>query len=131
MPLTPAADGSPTYSVVVGQGAGRVNLTAAGDVRIVQAGATNASTGWERRGRAGGDHFAELSNLGDRIRQQVTASLASAGINIETGEMNLGRGDRKRGSARVSPVATAASFRARGRRRLCRLHLRPTNKSPS
>ena len=112
VPLTPAADGSPTFSAAVGQGAGRVNLTAEGDIRITQAGSAAAGASWERRGHAGGDPFAELGNLGERIRQQVTASLASAGINIDTGEMNLGRGDRKRGPAGFPPPPPPA--RARG-----------------
>ncbi len=92
VPLTPAADGSPTFTATLGQGAGRVSLTAAGDVRVTQAGAATAGGSWERRGRGGGDPFADLSNLGERIRQQVSASLASAGINMETGEANMGRG---------------------------------------
>jgi hypothetical protein len=35
-----------------------------------------------------------LSGLGDRIRQQVTASLAAAGINMETSQVNAARGTR-------------------------------------
>lgn len=91
VPLTPAADGSPTFTAILGKGSGRVSLVAGGDVRITQAGAAAAGRSWERRGRGGGDPFADLNTLGDRIRQQVSASLASAGINIETGEINLGR----------------------------------------
>ncbi len=113
VPLTPAADGSPNFSGAVGRGAGRMDLTARGDVRVAQAGGPAAGTGWERRGRAGGDPFAELSGLGDRIRQQVTASLAAAGINMEPGEINVGRGARLReGRGRRRPL-NAQSHRRR------------------
>jgi hypothetical protein len=94
VPLTPAADGSPNFSGTVGRGSGRMDLTARGDVRVAQAGVQAAETNWERRGRVGGDPFAELSGLGERIRQQVTASLAAAGVNMETGEVQVGRGGR-------------------------------------
>jgi DUF4097 and DUF4098 domain-containing protein YvlB len=94
VPLTPAADGSPNFSAAVGRGAGRLSLAARGDVRVAQTGAQTGGAGWERRSRAGGDSFAELNGLGDRIRQQVTASLAAAGINMETGETHVGRGGR-------------------------------------
>jgi hypothetical protein len=94
VPLTPAADGSSNFTGAVGRGTSRLDLAARGDVRVAQAGAQAAGAGWERRGRPGGDPFAELNGLGDRIRQQVTASLAAAGINMETGEVNIGRGGR-------------------------------------
>jgi len=117
VPLTPMGDGSPTFSASVGQGTGRVNLVARGDARITHVGAPKTGTSWEPRGRTGSDPFAELSNLGERIRQQVTTSLASAGIIIETGEPNLGRGDRKRGQRGYPPSSppppTPPSARAR------------------
>ena len=113
VPLSPAADGLSNFSGAVGRGAGRMTLTARGDVRVAQDGAEAAATSWERRGRAGSDSFAELSGLGDRIRQQVTASLAAAGINMETGEINVGRGARPPRtpppSERAKPSPPAAS----------------------
>lgn len=93
--LTPAGDGAPTFSATLGQGASRIDATSHGDLRISREGGEKAGR-WEKRGRRGDDSFAELSNLGDRIRQQVTASLASAGINMETGETSWG-GKRGRG----------------------------------
>ncbi len=93
--LTPAGDGAPTFSATLGQGASRIDATSHGDLRISREGGEKAGR-WEKRSRRGDDSFAELSNLGDRIRQQVAASLASAGINMETGETNWG-GKRGRG----------------------------------
>jgi hypothetical protein len=94
--LTPAADGSPTFTATLGRGTGRITLNVNGDLRIAQAGASHG--GEFRTGRGGFEARArmdDLSNLGERIRQQITASLASAGINVETGEINLGpRGPR-------------------------------------
>lgn len=87
--LTPASDGAPVFSATLGQGAGRISVTSHGDLRIGREGGAKAGR-WEKRGRRSDDSFAELNNLGDRIRQQVAASLASAGINLETGETNLG-----------------------------------------
>ncbi len=113
VPLTPAADGSPNFSGTVGRGAGRMDLAARGDVRVAQAGAQAAGTSWERRGRAGGDPFAELSGLGDRIRQQVTASLAAAGINMETGDINVGRSRGARAARGRRRPPNAQSHRRR------------------
>ena len=100
VPLTPTTDGSLNFSGAVGRGAGRMDLAARGDVRVAQAGGPAAGPSWERRGRAGGDSFAELSGLGDRIRQQVTASLAAAGISMEPGEINMGRGAARSAGSR-------------------------------
>ena len=93
VPLTPAGDGTPNFTAATGSGNVGLTLNAAGDVRISQAGATGGGKNYERRGR-GGDPLTDLSNLGDRIRQQVMTSLASAGINIETGEVAWSRGGR-------------------------------------
>lgn len=86
--LTPAADGSPTFTAVVGQGACRVNLSSGGDVRISQPGADAARAAADVHGPTSPE---DLRNLGERIRRQVMASLAAAGIHIEEG---LGRGPR-------------------------------------
>jgi hypothetical protein len=80
--LTPAADGAPAFSAVVGQGSGRISLTSAGDVRIAQAGVNATSAAADVRGPTTPE---DLRTLGDRIRQQVTASLAAAGITVEGG----------------------------------------------
>ncbi len=95
--LTPAADGSPTFTAVTGQGTCRVNLISAGDVRISQAGADAARAAADTRGPASPE---DLRNLGERIRQQVMASLAAAGIHIEEG---TGRGPRGARPARPAP----------------------------
>ncbi len=86
--LTPAADGSPSFSATLGQGACRITMQGRGDLSISHHGERSKESRWERRSRRSSDPFADLSNLGDRIRQQVAASLASAGINLETGELD-------------------------------------------
>jgi hypothetical protein len=83
MPLTPAADGSANYTAVLGRGATRVSLSGNGDLRVAQPAVARQAGG--RSGPPidiGGETegLADLRNLGDRIRQQVTASLAAAGI---------------------------------------------------
>ncbi len=92
LPLTPSADGSTTYTAALGAGKVRVVLASNGDLRIEAAagGREEVRGPWERGRGPGGDPFAELSGLGERIRQQVSASLAAAGINPDSGEMNFG-----------------------------------------
>jgi DUF4097 and DUF4098 domain-containing protein YvlB len=103
VPLTPMADGTPTFSATIGEGASEIHLAGRGDLRVTQEGASGK--GWQGHGAAEGDPFADLHNLGDRIRQQVSASLAAAGINIESGEINWGRGARGfRGPRPVPPA---------------------------
>lgn len=103
--LTPSADGSTTYTATVGEGKASVALTANGDLRVEAAagGREDVRGPWDRRRGRGDDPFADLSGLGERIRQQVTASLAAAGINTETGEidMNLGFGRVRAGRGRA------------------------------
>lgn len=89
--LSPAADGTPTYSATVGAGATRLELTSGGDLRVTRAGAEEATRADWRGRRAKDEPFAEFANLGERIRQQVAASLASAGIDVETGEFKGSR----------------------------------------
>jgi hypothetical protein len=76
--LTPSPDGAPVFTAVLGRGSGRLSITGGGDVRISQAGSEG------RPGVASGN----WNDLGERIRQQVTASLAAAGIKPGTGELN-------------------------------------------
>ncbi len=106
VPLTPMADGTPTFSATTGEGTSQIHLSGRGDMRITQDGASGK--GWHGHGAAEGDPFAELHNLGDRIRQQVSASLAAAGINLESGEFNWSRGTRGfRGPRPVPPTPPA------------------------
>ncbi len=100
LPLTPTGDGTTTYTASLGAGSVQIALTNGGDLRIEADGVDATRGAWERGRDAGTDPFAELSTLGDRIRRQVAASLAAAGINPETGEINLGRGRAPRTSAR-------------------------------
>lgn len=97
--LAPTADGAPTYSATVGADGARLTLSGRGDVRITRAGAEAAQDGWGGR-REKEDPFAEFATLGDRIRQQVSASLAAAGIDIETGDFKRLRGWRNIRGAR-------------------------------
>jgi hypothetical protein len=94
IPLIPTADGTPTYTATTGTGASRVTVNAGGDLRIARAGGPRAGASWERKRGQDHDLLPDLSGLGERIRQQVTASLTSAGINLETGEVSIGRGGR-------------------------------------
>lgn len=89
--LTPAGDGTPTFTATIGQGTCRVHLTGAGDVRITQIGADAARAAADVHGPASPE---DLRNLGERIRQQVMASLAAAGIHIEEGMSRGPRGPR-------------------------------------
>ncbi len=93
VPLTPANDGTPAFSATVGQGASQITLNGRGDLRITRAGTADAIPHSERAAHNPGPTHpaADLSGLGERIRQQVTASLASAGINVDTGEVNWSR----------------------------------------
>jgi len=104
LPLTPTADGTPTYSATVREGKVRMVVTSGGDLRIEATGSSgeDAHAGWDRRRSPGSDLFGDLSTLGDRIRQQVTASLAAAGINPDTGEINIGRGRSARATFKGS-----------------------------
>ena len=96
--LTPNADGSPTFSATLGQGACRILLTARGDVRIAQEG-----TAGKARTVRDEEPLVELGNLGERIRRQVAASLAAAGINIETGERSWAWSYGRRGRGAAPP----------------------------
>lgn len=94
--LTPATDGLPAFTATLGSGAGRMSLSSGGDLRIDQIGV-------EPRAKAAPD---PLSNLGERIRRQVSASLATAGIDIETGEIRWSRGGRVQAGKATRPPST-------------------------
>ena len=85
--LIPATDGSPTFSATVGAGVGRISVDSGGDLRIAYA--SNRGRTPERF-----ESLQELAGLGERIRQQVTASLAAAGIQVD---ISSGRHDHPRG----------------------------------
>jgi DUF4097 and DUF4098 domain-containing protein YvlB len=102
-PLTPAANGSPSFTARLGRGSGRINVTSRGDLRVSQAGG-------EARGRA---TSGMMGDLGERIRQQVSASLAAAGINIETGEVDWGWSGPVRGMRIHKTARPSAAERSR------------------
>ncbi|MBM4456930.1 MAG: hypothetical protein FJ011_04025 [Chloroflexi bacterium] len=96
--LTPATDGIPTFTASLGDAAVKITVSSGGDLRISQRGdkgpavETGRRPRWDAPGRHGLDH---LGDLGERIRQQVRASLAAAGISIDMGEATwLGRGPK-------------------------------------
>jgi hypothetical protein len=79
-PLVHSSDGTAAYIATLGRGTAQFNLTAGGDLRIVQGdGATQG------KARTSTPH--DLGDLGERIRRQVNASLVAAGISVrgETG----------------------------------------------
>jgi DUF4097 and DUF4098 domain-containing protein YvlB len=98
--LTPAPDGTANFTAVVGRGTGRLSVESGGDLRLKFAGASGAAE--TREGRAANTE--NWSDLGERIRQQVSTSLAAAGINLDTGEVNFNwkRGSRGPRGARNS-----------------------------
>ena len=107
--LTPTADGMPTFTATIGQGTGRVNVISGGDMRITQAGAAGPRVAADMRDSATPE---DLRNLGDRIRQQVTTSLAAAGIMVEGGHgPKPARSARPASPARPAAPQTPASMR--------------------
>jgi hypothetical protein len=88
VPLTPAADGSAAFTCTLGHGTAHISLVSGGDLRLAQGG------GGER-GKARSKASPDFSDLGERIRQQVSASLAAAGISV-SGEASWGGRDRPR-----------------------------------
>jgi len=107
--LTPTADGTPTFTATIGQGTGRVNVISGGDMRITQAGAAGPRVAADMRDSATPE---DLRNLGDRIRQQVTTSLAAAGIMVEGGHgPKPARSARPASPARPAAPQTPASMR--------------------
>ncbi len=99
--LTPTTDGTTTYNATLGRGAVRITLLGGGDVRIAQPGARAGAIPDSRSHEI--SDFADLRNLGDQIRQQVTTSLAAAGIH--TGPA----GGRPRGARPPAPERPRSS----------------------
>ena len=98
------------------------SITAAGDLRISLEGARSdaehepSPAGWQ--------------DLGERIRQQVTASLAAHGIDLDRGEFNFEGWTAERGPKghrRRGPTAAANELR-RHRGRLSRRYLPVTER---
>jgi hypothetical protein len=85
-PLTPAPDGAAAFTATLGRGAAHISLESGGDLRIV-------AKGSGERDRARSKPAPDVSDLGERIRQQVSASLAAAGIGI-SGEASWGGRER-------------------------------------
>ena len=85
-PLTPAADGAAAFTATLGRGTAHISLDSGGDLRIVQKGSGE-------RDRARSKPTPDVSDLGERIRQQVSASLAAAGIGM-SGEAGWGGRER-------------------------------------
>jgi hypothetical protein len=100
--LTPAGDGSPTFTANLGRGTSRITLESGGDLRITQNGMAHTRAGGGTGTRTTADSMSDLSNLGERIRQQVSASLAAAGISIAGDESTWSRRGR---SGTVGPRA--------------------------
>ena len=93
-PLTPAADGSAAFTCTLGHGTAHISLVSGGDLRIAQGGG--------ERGKARSKASPDLSDLGERIRQQVSASLAAAGISV-SGEASWGGRERPRPPKEYKP----------------------------
>ncbi len=99
IPLTPASDGSAAFTATLGRGLTRVTLSSGGDLRIVQPAAATTRTRDTRQ--------ADLSALGEQIRQQVAASLAAAGIRVETDAANRAQERPRAGRESRTPRPSA------------------------
>jgi hypothetical protein len=100
-PLTPAADGSASFAATLGRGTTRVSLTSGGDLRLVRAETASSHPGpRDRSGPPAAASAADLSDLGEHIRQQVSASLAAAGISAEPGTINWAQPRQEHGTSR-------------------------------
>lgn len=105
-PLTPAADGSAVFTSTLGHGMAHISLVSGGDVRIVQ-----GSGGEHSKTRSNAP--SDLGDLGERIRQQVSASLAAAGISM-SGGVSWGGTERHRPSKEPKPPRPPVGERPRG-----------------
>jgi hypothetical protein len=104
--LTPASDGSAAFTSTLGHGTAQISLASGGDLRIVQGGVGERS---KARSKASPD----LGDLGERIRQQVGASLAAAGISVPAGA-DLGGTERTRSPKEPKHPRPPAGERPRG-----------------
>jgi DUF4097 and DUF4098 domain-containing protein YvlB len=75
VPLAPVAGGSAAFTTTLGRGAADISLVCLGNLRIVKAGEREPG---RRRSKTPPD----LRDLSEHIRQQVSASLAAAGISV-------------------------------------------------
>ena len=105
-PLTPAADGSASFTCTLGHGTSHISLASGADLRIVQGGSGE-------RGKARSKASADMSDLGERIRQQVSASLAAAGISM-SGGLSWSGAERPRPPREPKPPRPPGGERPRG-----------------
>ena len=109
-PLTPATDGSGSFTSTLGRGTARINLVSGGDLRIhseVQGG------GGPGHGKARSKALPDGSDLGERIREQVSASLAAAGIHVVAGPVTWGGRGRPRSPKGPRPPRPPGAERPR------------------
>jgi hypothetical protein len=105
-PLTPSADGSAIFTSTLGHGTAEISLSSGGDLRILQ-------SGGREHGKARAKAAPDMSDLGERIRQQVSASLASAGISMPPAA-GWGGSERPRPPKEPKPARPPAGQRPRG-----------------
>jgi hypothetical protein len=107
-PLTPAADGSSSLTSTLGRGTARINLVSGGDLRI-----HSGVQGGVERGKARSKASPDGSDLGKRIREQVSASLAAAGISVAAGPVTWGGRERPRPPKETRPPRPSGPDRPR------------------
>jgi hypothetical protein len=91
-PLVPATDGSASFTSTLGRGSARINLVSGGDLRIH----SRVQGGGREHSRAQFEASPDASHLGERIREQVSNSLAAAGIPVAAGLLTWGGRERPR-----------------------------------
>jgi len=108
--LIPTSDGSPTFTATIARGTYRINLASGGDIRIHTVYfpvAQEDAAGTHARARSAGAKpepiMPDLSSLGERIRQQVNASLAAAGLYSKSIAGPHGRRERARVATPAQP----------------------------
>ena len=121
--LIPTSDGSPIFTATIARGTYRINLASGGDIRIhtvyfpvAQEGAAGTHARARSAGAkpeptpalapersAGASVMPDLSSLGERIRQQVNASLAAAGLYSKSIAGPHGRRERARVATPAQP----------------------------
>ena len=108
-PLTPAADGSGPFTSTLGRGTARISLVSGGDLRIH----SGVQGGGRERGKARSKASLDGSDLGERIREQVSASLAAAGIHVVAGPVTWGGRERLRSPKGPRPPRPPGAERPR------------------
>ena len=108
-PLTPDADGSTSFTSTLGRGTTRINLVSGGDLRIH----SSVQGGGGEQGKARSKASPDGGDLGERIREQVSASLAAAGIPMLSGPGTWGGRERSRPPKGPKPPRPPAPDRPR------------------